>query len=632
VRPAAPRTWRERLPASALGWVQLATGILGVLVVLSAIAYALWPILAHAHGYGRHDWDRMESHRYLVRKAIDGFHEVPWWNPYTCGGHPAWGGMESDTVVVAPWLPAYLLLSLPVAMRVEIVACTLWGALGAWLLASRFTRSPAARALVAVVFAVSSRWTFQLAAGHAWHMVYAWMPWVLLLFDRAVGTQPELGPPRPRAAVWAGACLAMMVYTGGVYPLPHTVVALALYAALLSVMTRSARPLGVLALTWVVALGLAAPKLLPILEPGRGAFVALDSTDALNPHQIMNALINPAQTYGVAPEGIYDSAWQDVGMYLGWPALLLLGAGVLLGRGPRAQALKVVGGVFVVLGLGSFAHDAPWVLVHRLPVFASQRVASVWLYPALLLLACAAAAAAERTVARSGRARAAIEIGLTLALLWIARDVARAARQPLLDQLQSDGPKTAESTAPFRTESRLPSNLAYQVGEPGPSSLSAEMANVGTIECNTFDDTANYSGLQIRTPPYEGRSATIGARGVGESGYHGEVYLAESRGTARFVRWSPSAFDVQVDGAQPGELVVVNQNWDPGWRVDGARTIDHDQTIAAPVSATSQTLSFRYRPRTLWAGIGLFVLTIAALAGRVWRRAGGVWKRYSRAG
>jgi hypothetical protein len=592
-----------------------------VLVVIAAIAYALWPILAHAHGYGRHDWDRMESHRYLVRKAIDGFHELPWWNPYACGGHPAWGGLESDTVVVAPWLPAYLLLPLPVAMRVEMVACTLWSALGTWLLASRFTRSPAARALVAVAFAVSSRWTFQLAAGHAWHMVYAWTPWVLLLFDRAVGAQPELGPPRPRAAAWAGACLAMMVYTGGVYPLPHTIVALALYAVLLAVMTRSARPLGALALTWAVALGLAAPKLLPILERGRVAFAAVESTDALNPHQIMNALTNPVQTFGVAPEGIYDSAWQDVGMYLGWPALVLLGAGVLLGRGPRATALKVAGLVLVILGIGSFAHDAPWALVHRLPVFASQRVASVWLYPALLLLACAAAAAAERALGRSGPARAALEIGLTVALLWIARDVATAAREPLRDQLQSDGPKTAESVAPFRTEARLPSTLAYQLGEPTPSSLSAEMANVGTVECNTFDDTANYPGLQGKTPPHEGRPAPIGARGIGESGYHGEVYLAQSKGNARFLRWSPSAFDVQVDGAQRGELVVVNQNWDPGWRVDGAPVVDHDQTIAARVSAPSQTLSFRYRPRALWAGIGLFVLTVAVLfAPRVLRR------------
>jgi hypothetical protein len=569
-------------------------GVLCALVVLWAIVYALAPVLAHP-------------------QAIDQFHELPFWNPYACGGHPAWGGFESDTVVVSPWLPAYALLPLPVAMRVEILGSTLWAALGAWLLASRFTRSPAARALVAVLFAVSSRWTFQLALGHTWHMVYAWMPWVLLLFDRAAGEQPLDGPRRTRSAVWAGVCLAMMLYAGGVHVLPHAVLAIALYALLLAFSTRSARPLGALALSWVVAVGLAAPKLLPILEPTRAGPPPLESTDALNPQQIMHLLTDPVQSFTETPQGIYDAAWPNVAMYLGWPALLLVGAGVFLARGPRARALTIVGAIFVVLGIGSFTPYAPWALAHRLPVLASQPVASWWLYPALLLMACAATGAAETALARSGRARAAIEIGLTIALVWIARDIAWVARQPLVDQLQAVGPTTAESTAAFRTESRLPSALAYQVADPAPSSLSAEMANVGTVECSTFEDLANYSGMVYRMPPYDARPGAIGAHGVGDPGYHGEVYLAEGKGSVRFDRWSPSAFDVQIDGAEVGELVVVNQNWDPGWRVDGETALDHDHTIAARVSSPSQTMSFRYRPRGWWPGIALFLVTVFVL-------------------
>ena len=46
----------------------------------------------------------------------------------------------------------------------------------------------------------------------------------------------------------------------------------------------------------------------------------------------------------------------------------------------------------------------------------------------------------------------------------------------------------------------------------------------------------------------------------------------------------PSSFDVQVDGAKPGAMVVVNQNWDPGWSVDGESALDYRGTIAARVS------------------------------------------------
>jgi len=623
--PSPRRTWRERLPASALGWVHLGTGVVMALVVLGAVAYELVPILMRPHGFGRHDWDRMESHRYLVQKALERFHELPFWNPYACGGHPAWGAFEGDTVVVAPWLPAYLLLALPVAIRVEVVASALWAALGAWLLASRFTRSQAARAFVAILFVVNSRFTLQLAAGHTWHLVYAWMPWVLFLFDRAVGAQPALGPPRPRAAVGAGVCLAMMVYTGGLVPLTHTVLALAAYAVLLAVTTRSPAPLGLLALAALVAVGLAAPKLLPILEVAGRFPVAHDVPQALDPEKLMQLLTNPVQAFKESYAGISEASWPDAGMYVGWPALLVLGAGVVAGRGTRGMPLKAIAVAFLVLAVGSFAPYAPWSILHHLPVLSSQHVPFAWMVPAGLLLACVAVSAGEEALARAGRGRAAVELGLALAVAWIAKDVAATARMPLGDALQTEGPKTPESLGDFHTEARLPARLAYQMGEARPSTLPAEMANVGTIECDTFEGLQNYPTIAEVVPDYEGRPAGLGARGLGEPGYRGETYLVEAQGTARFVRWSPSSFDVLVEGAQPGEELVVDQNWDPGWSVDGARALEYQGAVAARVSEPSQTLSFRYRPRTWWPGIATFVLTLAALVlgPRYWKRSFG---------
>lgn len=618
------RTLRARLPASRLGWVQLVTGVVLAAVVVAAIAHELRPILAHARGFGRHDWDRAESHRYLVQKAILRFHELPLWNPYACGGFSAWGAFEGDPVVVAPWLPAYLLLALPVAIRVEVVASTLWGALGAWLLASRFTRSQAARAFVAVLFVVNSRWTLQLAAGHTAHLVYAWMPWALFLFDRAVGAQAALGPPRPWSAAWTGASLAMMVYTGGLVPLSHTVIALACYAALLSATTRSARPLGVLALAGLVTVGLAAPKLFPILDVARRfPSAARDGAHALDPEKLMQLLTNPVQSFKESYAGIPDSSWPDAGMYIGWPALLLLVAGFVAGRGPRVTPLKAIALAFLVLGVGSFAPYAPWTLLRALPVLASQHVPYAWLVPAGLLLSCVAVAAGEDALARTGRARAVLEVALTALVVWIARDVASTARQPLLDQMHSEGPKTADSLADFHTEEKLPARLAYQPGEARPGVLPAEMANVGVIECDTFEGLANTHGQGSGEP--DGRVMGLGARGLGEAGYRGETSLPTGHGTSRFGRWSPSSFDVRVEGAQPGDELVVNQNWDPGWTVDGARALQHDGALAARVTAPSQTLTFRYRPRLAWLGVATLLLTLGALfvAPRLLRR---YWK------
>jgi len=114
---------RARLPKSGLGWVFAVTTVLSWAVILGMIGFVLAPTMGDRTTVGSHDWDQMESHRYLVDKTILVYHQFPFWNPYACGGHPNWGGFESGTTVVSPWLPFYLAMTLPHAMRVEV-----WGA------------------------------------------------------------------------------------------------------------------------------------------------------------------------------------------------------------------------------------------------------------------------------------------------------------------------------------------------------------------------------------------------------------------------------------------------------------------------------------------------------------------------
>ena len=84
-------------------------------------------------------------------------------------------------------------------------------------------------------------------------------------------------------------------------------------------------------------------------------------------------------------------------------------------------------------------------------------------------------------------------------------------------------------------------------------------------------------------------------------------------GTATMAVWSPNAVEVRVEGATPGQQVVVNQNWDPGWRVDGAPALDYQDTVAARVYSPTQTFHFRYRPPMWWPGCALFLATLAVL-------------------
>jgi hypothetical protein len=168
-------------------------------------------------------------------------------------------------------------------------------------------------------------------------------------------------------------------------------------------------------------------------------------------------------------------------------------------------------------------------------------------------------------------------------------------------------PHVTESHDSFHTEIHIPPELAY-TSDWAPPSLSAEMANIGTIDCGTFPALHNYFRDK------EGRIAGLGARGRSDPAYKGEVFVADGVGRATIESWSPNVVKVSVTGAQPGEHVILNQNWDPGWSANGEETTSWSDQVAAQLHATNSTVVFRYRPTTFLPGVLVFVLTVGWLA------------------
>ncbi|MGH7269374.1 MAG: hypothetical protein ACREJ3_03005 [Polyangiaceae bacterium] len=591
---------------SKLDWVTRATVFASVAVVLWMIGFTLWPTLTNTNTIGGHDWDQMESYRYLVQKTVLRFHQFPFWDPYSCGGYTSWGGFESGTTIVSPWLPFYLTMSLPHAMRVEVFGMALLSAAGAWLFAGRFTRSPALRAFVAVAFAVNGRWALQTTAGHTWHLAYAWTPWVFYFFDRAAAGERGFGPPRRRDVVLMGACVAMMAYMGGIYPLPQTAVAVAVYAFCLAAVVRSFRPIIVGVIGGAISFGLAAPKLLPILEVLRRYPRLVDSPESLDFPQFIQILTAPHQDMNAGPIQMPWWGWHEWGMYVGWPVVIAVTIGCLAGRGPRASPLKWAGFAVMALGFGTFAPDAPWPLLRELPIFKSQHVPSRWLYPGLLLLLVVTAATFERILRRAGAWRAGLEIAAVAGVAWIAHDIAMVSRQPLSHAFQNQMPPIADSLGPFRMEIHIPPELNFSP-DWAPHSLPTEMANIGTIDCGTFPGLHNYYR------DAKGRAPGLGARGRGDPLYRGETYIAEGMGKATLASFTPNVMTVRVTGAKAGEHVVLNQNWDSGWKADGKPVLDWVDQDAAELHGPEATIVFRYRPRLLPLGLALFALTAGGI-------------------
>ena len=599
------RIWRE-----LSGGLDRAADWLGFGSVLLCVAVALGPVFHDLDLYGGHDWDEMTAHRLLTVKALLQFRQLPLWMPYACGGFSEWGNVQGASNLVSPFLPFYLLLDLRHALRVELLGTVLISALGTWLLAGQFTRSAAARAFACLVFVANGRFALQAATGHLWHLQYCAVPWVFWAFERLLAEKRWSVVP----LCLGGGAFAWMVYAGAIYPLPHAALLLVVYALARAALEKTWRPLQVLAALGALGVGLSAPKLFSIaLDFGERPRL-VPSTEFIDFAVLWQALVAPGQTPGAGPIAVAQWGWHEYGMYIGWAPALLVLLGVLWWAPRRELALKLTGLVALVFGFGAFHPLAPWTLLHEVGLFRSQHVPTRWLYPACLLLGVATAAAFGRAVARFSQRRN-LDLVLLGGCLLLAIDIGREASVPLAHAFWMRAPQVQQAPA-FQQFERPPRPLQYRQRDYAPEAVPATMAGVGVLQCTM------HASLNLWAPKTaNGRPFGMGARGRDGADYRGEAFTATGVGSAKIVAFSPNEIVVEVTGARAGDQLVINQNFDPGWRVDGRPTTSYRDAIASTLSASNGRYTFRFWPRGLTPGLALLAFTLSSLALLYWRRA-----------
>jgi hypothetical protein len=191
---------------------------------------------------------------------------------------------------------------------------------------------------------------------------------------------------------------------------------------------------------------------------------------------------------------------------------------------------------------------------------------------------------------------------------WVAWDVAKVAQLPMAQMFHSHMPTIEQRSTDFHTEAHVTGQYQYDGVSYGQATLPSEMANVGQVECMIFP------GLNIWAPKDEhGHVIGLGAKGRGDPAYRGEAYTASGKGKAELAVFTPNKMTVHVDDGVPGDLVVLNQNWDPGWRADGGPVVDYRDAVATRIDRPNQTFVFRYRPSYWWLSLAIFALTATGI-------------------
>jgi len=582
-----PRADEPRLP-----WDRQ-TAIAAVLLVLIALAFWM-PTVHRPTWWGEDKWDWDLTLAGVARSSILDHGQFPFWNPYLSGGLPLLANPES--AFLSPSFLGVILTSEVVGTKLRILIGLCVGLFGCYLLGRRLAEGPFAPYILAAAFLLSSWYPLYMARGHDEFLALAFLPWVVLFF--------HLGCERLRYATLAGVFMALMLFEGGVYPAPYTLLMLGILTLWMSAGRRSVKPFRALMVTLCLMTLVGGVKLLPTLDYLMDNPRPWTIPDKLVPlSALFKMFLSRKQVQGDSFPGSFFR-WHEYGCYVGWIGLALAAIGILLAF--RRSAIWVAAGAaFVALMVGDFGPWAPWRWLHKAPVFSSLHDIPRFRLGAVFCVATLAAIGMGRLWAlimpRLKKVRwraAATALFLAVAAALIADLFVVNGGIYAKMSIRAPGFVMLSGSADPRTDASTP---FIQTKDPGGHdfdlSYSQFLLNQGLVN--------NYE-------PMQPRAADV--RAVNDADYRGEVWL-DGGGKVTTVAWSPNRLEYRVECDTPARL-VVNQRYERNWRcTDGRKVEARNGLISVPAGPKDSTVILRYRPRAFWPGVVFTCLGVLVTVG-----------------
>jgi len=515
------------------------------------------------------DRDMFAQLRWVPYYTLIHFHQLPFWNPYKCGGMPMLGNPES--AIVTPFLLLYLVFGLIPGMLLEIYLHVAIMFAGGYVFGRELGLVPLAALVLAAMFPSSSWLSLHVAMGHLNFLSIAYIPWILALLLMSC-----------RLRQWhlaiLGGLLCALTLTEGNYGFVFAAMLVAIFAAWYAIIQLSIRPLLVASLIGIFALAFSLPKLVPTAE-----LLKLHPRDwGLSYLTLRGILISLFTRYQDLGHPIVASYFfSEYAAYLSPPFVLLALVGTFSYlRKSFPWLLGAIG--FFLLYRGDIGPNSPTMLLRQLPLGGNIGLCGRWVIPMFFCLSVLAALGAQLLCERPrdrSRRLAAILLSLGIVDSWlVCAPTYRYLLQPALT-----GPPPSDE---FRQ---------YWSGFPAPLTVIA-MAGLGSTNCG---------GVGYTVP----RGAVLG---YNEKGYRGDYYLLNA-GTVTESLWTPNRlrYDVSATGSTS---LVINQTMYPGWRLAHGNGLVYpeDGLIAVSIPAGRQEIELVYTPHHIVAAcaVALFAMII----------------------
>jgi hypothetical protein len=571
--------------------------VIGVFYFALSAAFAA-PIFAVPNGTGWQDWDvHLFLHGAVLQNLVE-YGQLPFWNPWYCGGNVLL--QNPQVALLSPAYPLAAVVSLPLAMKINIVLHYWFGLAGMHALLTRIfgLRFLPGVVFLASAFTLSGSMALHLAIGHANFLPAFYLPLLLYFFCLAL----ESGAVKH--ALLGGATLALMVFNGGLHLVPMAAVVVGLLGLVSSIVRRDWCPFGRALIVGIAGTLFAAPRIVPMLwfvtSPQFVDARIVARPDSMTTEMLTRSLIDPYQHRGLKFDGqIY--AWIEYGNYVGLPLVLVTAASVAWVVGDRrignrwfGLSLAVTTLVTLALSAGEFGSWAPASLLARLPLFSNFRLPSRYTIVAAL--------SAVMTVA------------------WTARTL----------DLEAIVPKARIAVTVLcvlAAADLIVRNRLLLGGAFAEAPLDARFHLLGGAQ--TLVTNGDSNATQFGSPMYR-------ALMKGESFYrcyevmqlarkadttHPLVWL-DGDGKIFMTRFSPNRISFSVNGGRKQSRVRLNQNFAAGWQSD-VGPVEPDPETGQPsvVLGPGRTgaFSFVFVPPGLMLGGGLGLVGVG-ISAYGWRR------------
>jgi hypothetical protein len=560
--------------------------------------YFVWPILESGSALGMDDWDALLFQHGAVLKAAVEYGQMPFWNPWYCGGNVLW--QNPQTPLLTPAYALALIAGVPLGVKLTVLLHYLAGFAGMHVLLRRGLGVTSNLYLwfVAAMFTLGGGAALHVAVGHLTFLPYFYLPWILWLFIEALSSGSF------RFATGAAAFLALAVWNGGVYIAVMAAVALGIFAVSAALCRRDWRPIVMVAFVGVLMALASAPKLLPVLifaaDPRKVDIRAFPAgPDLTTAEMMMTSFFEPFQFRRMRIGGM-KYGWHEYGNYVGTVAILLAAGSVVTAVARvrvREQwlgvSLAATAVALFLIAVGDFGPLAPYSLLRRLPGVADLRIPTRYL---LLFNVFAAATVGWAMGRRAGTEPAPLSQPLAVVLILSTVFLAFCNRRLVMNVFPFAAPaQTLTFGAHPPAPAIDPDTDGFALDSPMFRGL---LNNRGVLRCN---EPLHLPGNVNATRP---------------------ILFADGQASVSRVNFTPNRIEFAVVTRGGPGRVFMNQRYVAGWgstagpiAIDEATQLPY---VTIPATATG-SYSFTFAPRGLVVGL-LALMSGLALAAATWRR------------